>query len=113
VAPGDLDAADLQCFLNNPEMDLAPDAPFGAAMLAGVPFAFALDLDAGAVDRQARRTLGAEMRDIDGQRRLPARQGADVGHHPVEANQSQSAFDEPGCLPRPVPTEWSGFSVGA
>ena len=31
VAPGDLDSADLQFFLINPEMDVTPDAPFGTA----------------------------------------------------------------------------------
>lgn len=64
-------------------------------MLAGVPFAFTLDLDAGLVDQHVQRTLGAAIRDIDGQRLLTTRQRAEVGHHPVEANQSQQSFDEP------------------
>jgi len=38
--------------LVNSNVDLAPDAPFRAAMLAGIPLPFALDLDAGAVDQQ-------------------------------------------------------------
>jgi len=46
VAPGDLDGSDLQRFLVDPEVDLAPDAAFRATMLAGVPLAFAFDLDA-------------------------------------------------------------------
>ena len=50
MAPGDFDGPDLQCFLVNPEMDLTPDPPFRAAMLAGVPLAFTFDLDPGAVD---------------------------------------------------------------
>ena len=33
------------------------NAPFGAAVLAGIPLAFALDRDAGAVDRQGQRAL--------------------------------------------------------
>ena len=70
VAPGDLNRPDLQRFLINPEVDLAPDATFPATMLAGVPFSFALDLDAGAVDQQVQRPLGAAIRDIDGRRRL-------------------------------------------
>ena len=37
VAPGDLDSANLQCFFVNPKVDLAPDAPFRATMLACVP----------------------------------------------------------------------------
>ena len=51
MAPGDLDSADLQRFLVDPEMDLAPDAPFGSTMLAGVPLAFARDFDTRADSR--------------------------------------------------------------
>ncbi len=40
AAPGDLNGADLQRFLVDPEVDLAPDPPSGATMLAGVPLAF-------------------------------------------------------------------------
>ena len=69
-------------------------------MLAGVPLGFALNLDTGAVDQQVQRTLGAAIRDIDGQRLLAARQRAEVGHRPVEANQSQQAFDEACRLPK-------------
>jgi hypothetical protein len=36
-----MDSPDLQRFLVDPEVDLAPDAAFRATMLAGVPFAFA------------------------------------------------------------------------
>lgn len=50
MAPSGLDSADLQCFLIKPAMDLALDPPLRAAMLAGVPFAFALD--AGTIDQQ-------------------------------------------------------------
>ena len=62
MAPCDLDCANLQCFLVDPEMDLAPDAPFGSTMLAGVPLAFALDFDTRAVDQQVQRPLGAAIR---------------------------------------------------
>jgi hypothetical protein len=34
VAVGELCRPDLQCFLVDPDVDLAPDAAFGAAMLA-------------------------------------------------------------------------------
>ena len=51
VAPGDLDGADLPRFLVDPEVDLPSDPLFGAAVLAGIPHTFALDLDAGAVDQ--------------------------------------------------------------
>ena len=49
IAGRDLDGPDLQCLLVDPEVDLAPHTPFRAAMLACVPLAFALHLDAGAV----------------------------------------------------------------
>ena len=99
MAPGDLDSVDLQCFLINSEMDLAPDTPLRTAMFAGVPFAFSLDLDPGAIDHQVQRALGATVGDVNGQGFLTARQRAEVGHRPVEANQAQQAFDEPCCLP--------------
>lgn len=62
AAAGDLDRADLHVRRGNAppgpfpvltlvdgQMDLSPDAPARPAMLAGVPFSFAPDLDAGAV----------------------------------------------------------------
>lgn len=52
MAPGDLDSADLQRLFIDSEMNLAPDPPLGTAVLAGVPLAFALNLDAGAVNQQ-------------------------------------------------------------
>lgn len=51
IARGKFGCADLQCFLVDPDMDCAPDAPFRAAVFAGVPLPFALYLDAGAVDQ--------------------------------------------------------------
>jgi len=50
VAPGDFDRPNLQRFLVDPEVDLAPNAPFRTAMLACIPLAFTFDLDPGAVD---------------------------------------------------------------
>ena len=73
VAPGDLDGSDLQRFLVDPEVDLAPDASIAATMLAGVPLAFALDLDARAVDEQVQRALRPSVGDVDGQGLLTAR----------------------------------------
>lgn len=55
-AAGDkLGCPDLKCFLVKSDADVAPDAPFRAAVPAGVPIAFALDLDPSAVDRQVQR----------------------------------------------------------
>jgi hypothetical protein len=94
VAPGDLDGPDLQPFLVNPEMNLAPDPPLGTAVLARVPFAFALDLDTCAIDEQVQRALRPSIRDVHGQRLLASAQRAEVGHRPVEADQPQQALDE-------------------
>ena len=48
-----------------------------------------------AVQDVTQATLG----DVNGQGFLTARQRAEVGHRPVEANQAQQAFDEPCRLP--------------
>ena len=62
VADGDLNRTDLQCLFIDPNVDLAPDAALGAAMLAGVPLPFTLDLDASAVDQEMQRALRPAMR---------------------------------------------------
>lgn len=49
VTAGDLDRSDFQRLCVDTEMDLTPDAPFGAAMLTRIPLALFLDLDTGAV----------------------------------------------------------------
>ena len=100
MAPRDLNGTYLQCFLVNAEVDFSPYPPFGATMLAGVPLAFALDLDARAVDEQVQRAFRPPVGDVDSQRLLTARQGVKIWHRPVEADQLQQAFDEPGRLPQ-------------
>ena len=67
------DGPDLQRFFIDPNVELAPDAPFRAAMLACVPLAFTFDLDPGAVDQQVQRPLGAAVGDVHGQGLLAAR----------------------------------------
>ena len=52
IAGGELGGPDFQCLLINSDVDLALDTPLRATMLAGTPLAFALDLDACAVDQQ-------------------------------------------------------------
>ena len=99
VTPGDLDGPDLQRLFVDTDVDLAPQTAFRATMLAGVPLAFAFRLDAGAVDQQVQRPLRAAVGDGHGQGLLPPAQRAEVRHSPVEANQAQQAFHEPGCLP--------------
>ena len=76
------------------DVDLAPDAALRAAVLAGVPLAFALDLDPGAVNQQVQRTLRSTKGDVDLQGLLAAAQRAEVRHSPVQANQVQQALDE-------------------
>ena len=61
VAAGDLDGPDLQRLLINSDVYLSPDAPLGAAVLARVPLAFTLGLDAGAVDQQVQRARAATV----------------------------------------------------
>ena len=100
MAPGDLDGADLQRFLVDPEADLAPEAPFGATVLAGAPLTFALDLDACAVDQQMQRPLGTAVGNVDGQGLLAVAQRAEVGHCPVQPDQASQAFDEASGLPQ-------------
>ena len=55
IAGGEFSSLNLQRLLVNSDMDLAPDPPFRAAMLARIPLPFALDLDAGAVDQEVQR----------------------------------------------------------
>ena len=55
VVSGELGRADFQRLLVNTDVNLAPFTALRAAMLAGVPLAFALDLDPRAVDQQVQR----------------------------------------------------------
>lgn len=74
LASGDLDGADRQRFLIDPKMTLAPDPPFGTAMLASLPLAFALDADRGAVEQQV----------LDQPGRLSERHAEQPGALPVQ-----------------------------
>ena len=84
-------------------MDLAPDAPFRSAVLAGVSLPFSLDLDAGAVDQEMQPAGGSAIRDVDLQGLLTAAEGAEVWHRPVEVDQMQQALYKPRGLPEPNP----------
>ena len=55
IAGGELRRPNLQCLRVNSDVDLAPDAAFGATMLAGIPLAFTLHLDPRAIDQQVQR----------------------------------------------------------
>ena len=61
------DGPDFLRLLVNAEVDPAPDAPLGTAMLACVSLAVPLDLDPRTVDQQMQRALGTAVRDIHGQ----------------------------------------------
>lgn len=50
-----LDGPYLRCFLINSYMSLAPKAVFGSTMLARIPLAFALSIDACAIYQQVQR----------------------------------------------------------
>ena len=62
VAAGGLDRPNFQSLLIDPNVYLAPDAPFGATMLTGIPFAFSFGFNTGAVDKEVQRTLGSAIR---------------------------------------------------
>lgn len=98
MAFSDLDGPDRQRLLVDAEVDLKPDAPLRAAMLAGVPLAFTLDLDARAIDQPVQRPLHSTIRDVHGGDLLAARQRAEAGPPPIEADQVQQACDAAGCL---------------
>ena len=100
VAARDLDCSDFQRSLINADVDLAPDAPFGAAVLAGIPFAFTLDLDAGAIDQQVQRALRATIWNVHRKRPLASADGAEVRNVPIEARQPQEAFHKARRLPK-------------
>lgn len=56
----ELGRPDFQRLLVNSNVDLAPDAAFGAAVLAGIPLPFAFDLDPRAVRCPAVAACGDE-----------------------------------------------------
>ena len=100
VTPRDLDGSNFQCSLVDTNMDLAPDTPFGAAMLAGVPVAFTFNLVAGAIhcpavvcistmrgDQHVQRAFRATILDVDRKRPRPSADGAEVRHGPVQPCQ--------------------------
>lgn len=104
VARGYLDRPDLQCFLVDPKVDLAPNPASRATVLARLPLDFTFHLDAGTVDEQVKRALGTPIRDGDVQGRLATRQGAEV-RRPAKAGQFQQARNEPCRLAEWQPEE--------
>ena len=87
-----LDRSNLQRFLVDSYVYLTPDASFGAAMLAGVPFAFTLSFDACAINQKVQRAGAATIRQVHVQRPLAAAQRAEIGNCPVQPDHLQQAF---------------------
>lgn len=103
MAPCDLDSADLQCFLVNPVVDLAPDTPFWATVFTSVPLAFALDLDPGTINQKVQRPLGPAIWDVHAECLLAAGQRADVRDRPVETDQAHRLSTKPVVCRRAMP----------
>ena len=61
VASSNLEGSDIQRFIFDPAVDVAPDAALRAAMLKRMPLAFTLHLDVGAVDQQVQRAFRATV----------------------------------------------------
>jgi len=74
-------------------------------MFACVPLAFALSLDAGAIDEEVQRTLGAVIRQAHVQRFLTTAQGAEVRGHPIQPSQPQKTLNKPSRLPKRHPKQ--------
>jgi hypothetical protein len=105
VAVGDLNRSDFQRLLVDTDVDLAPDASLGAAVLAGIPLAFPFDLDAGAIhcsavvclqtkrsDKQVQRALRAAIRNVHRKCLLALADGAGLRQVPIECRKPQEAF---------------------
>jgi len=67
-------------------------------MLARLPFAVAEELDPGAVDQQVQRAICAAIGDLHREGLLPAAEGGDVRHRPVQPRQPKQAGHHPGGL---------------
>ena len=86
--------ANLQRFIIDANVYLAPDAPFGPALLAGVPLAFTLGFDACTIDQNVQRAGAAMIGQANVQRSLTAAKGAAVGHRPLRSDQPRQAFHD-------------------
>jgi hypothetical protein len=92
IAPCDLDCSNFQILFVDTDVVLAPDASLGAAMLAGIPFAFPFDLDPCAVDKQVQPALRAAIWSAHRKCILASTDGAEVRHVLIEAGQPKQAF---------------------
>jgi hypothetical protein len=92
IAPGDLNGLDFQRLIINADVDLAPNAPFGATMLARVSLAFPFDLNPCAVDKQVQRAVRTAIRHVHYKIPLMAAEDAEVRDVPIESRQPKQAF---------------------
>ena len=69
-------------------------------MLARILLAFTLNLDLRAVEPEMQQALRAPMRDVHGQRLLPAAERAEIRHIPVQADQAKQALHKASRLPQ-------------
>ncbi|KAF1005391.1 MAG: hypothetical protein E5299_02258 [Burkholderia gladioli] len=76
------------------EMDFTPPAPLRVAVLAHLPFTFSIDLQAGAVDNQVDRCVGAKDRQFDIKRFCPATERGVIRHRQARAGQIAQTLGE-------------------
>lgn len=98
AAGGELDRPDVGCGYIHGQMNLAPLAPARRAMLAGVPFAIAKELDPGTVHQQVQWAICAAKGDLDGQRLLTTADRTVVRHGPVQPCEFQKRPHHAGSL---------------
>ncbi len=94
AAAGDLNRTNFQRRLVHGQMDFAPNPPARTTVLARMPFAFAADLDARAVDEQVQRTVAAMVGQLHSQRPLSPAECREVRDRPIEIRELQQACHE-------------------
>ena len=82
------------------QMDLAPGTTVFGAVFFDFPLALTADFDARAVDQQVQRTGLATNGNLDRQSGLPAADGAETRHRPVQLQEFQQTADQSAGLPQ-------------
>lgn len=102
---GDFDSPHFQCFLVDAGVDFPPNLPSRTAVLARMPLAFTLHLEASAINQEVQRSLRPAIGNVHRKGLLAAAQRAEIGHRSVKTGQLQQARDEPRCSPKLHPKE--------
>ncbi|KAF1009971.1 MAG: hypothetical protein E5299_01794 [Burkholderia gladioli] len=76
------------------KMDFTPRVPLRVAMLAHLPFTFAIDLQTGAVDHQMDRFVVAKDRRFDIKRFCPATERGVIRHRQAREGQIAQTLAE-------------------